>query len=84
MGTNNHRDEAKAEAYTAMVRNIAHHWTPDEEVFLEQLLHEGNDLRLTAMRMKRSIAVVQHHADDGGRVRHSEDCAAKPKHEPGR
>ena len=45
---------------------IAHRWTPDEEVLLEQLLQEGKDMRVIAMRMKRSIAAVQHHA---GRLR---------------
>ena len=50
-----------------MVRStIVRHWTPDEEALLEQLLQEGKDLRVIAMRLKRSIAAVQHCA---GRLR---------------
>ena len=50
-----------------MIRStIAHRWTPDDEAFLEQLLQEGKDMRVIAMRMKRSIAAVQDHA---GRLR---------------
>ena len=68
-----------------MVRStIAHRWTPDEEALLEQLLQEGKDLRLIAMRMKRSIAAVQHHA---GRLRARsalQDLRARqPNPEPG-
>ena len=69
-----------------MIRSkIAHRWTPDEEALLEQLLQEGKDWRLIALRLKRSIAAVQHHA---GRLRARSalrDLRAQqqPKSEPG-
>ena len=50
-----------------MVRSsLARLWTPNEEALLEQLLVERKDLRVIAMRLKRSIPAVQHHA---GRLR---------------
>ena len=69
---------------TAMARSsLAHHWTPDEEALLEQLLVEGKDLRVIAVRLKRSIPVVQHQA---GRLRarsaRRELRALQPKPEP--
>ena len=39
-----------------MVRSsLARLWTPNEEALLEQLLVERKDLRVIAMRLKRSI-----------------------------
>ena len=68
-----------------MVRSsLARHWTPDEEALLEQLLVEGKDLRVIAVRLKRSVAAVQHQA---GRLRARsalrELRVQQPKPEPG-
>ena len=41
-------------------------WAPDEEALLLELLEEGKDLHAIAVRLKRSLAAVQHHA---GRLR---------------
>ena len=68
-----------------MASIVARPWTPDEEALLEQLLQGGKDLRVIAVRLKRSIAAVQHHA---GRLRARSalrDLRAQqqPKPEPG-
>jgi len=67
-----------------MVRStMLRDWTPDEEALLAQLLQQGKDLRVIAMRLKRSIAAVQHHA---GRLRARSALrdlrAQRPKPEP--
>ena len=38
-------------------------WTPDEEMVLAQMLRAGKSSRAIAVRLKRSIASVQNHAD---------------------
>ena len=42
--------------------SISHRWTPDEEALLAQLLEEDEDYTEIALRLKRSLAAVQHRA----------------------